>query len=191
MQLQIMSIIILQLLLLYSIFGHVETTPTPQKVLLSMENTSSETNLLKPKLDLRKCFKDSDCEQHSWCNKAYECECEKGWITWHNSRHCSYKQSSKILALILSFVMGFIGADWFILSRKDSLYILCGILKILLSAGCCIWNPLAARSKSRTATTAASCLSVTLTLISFVWWFVDWIRILLNSFPDGNGAPLI
>jgi hypothetical protein len=30
-----------------------------------------------------------------------------------------------------------------------------------------------------------------LTLIAFIWWFVDWIRILLNSFPDGTGASLV
>jgi hypothetical protein len=95
------------------------------------------------------------------------------------------------MAFIISFIMGIVGIDWFFLSRKESLYILCGILKLLVVAGCCIWSPLAAKSKSKNATTAASCLSVSLAFISFIWWTIDWIRILLNSFPDGSGAPLV
>lgn len=27
-------------------------------------------------------------------------------------------------------------------------------------------------------------------LIIMIWWFVDWIRVLADSFPDGNGVPL-
>ena len=27
-------------------------------------------------------------------------------------------------------------------------------------------------------------------IIIGIWWLVDWIRILADSFPDGNGIPL-
>jgi hypothetical protein len=35
---------------------------------------------------------------------------------------------------------------------------------------------------------AAFLAVVELTMV--IWWFVDWIRILTDSFPDGNGVPL-
>jgi hypothetical protein len=187
MQLQIILISIVQLLLLIS--QHIQSTPILQKTFLLIEYPNN-TNELKSQFHLSTCISDKYCNMHGKC-KDGNCVCEKGWITWCNSRQCSYKQSSKIIAFLVSFIMGIAGIDWFVLSRKDSLYILCGILKFLIAAGCCIWSPLAAKSKSSSATTAASCLSVSLTLISFIWWIVDWIRILVNSFPDGNGAPLV
>ncbi len=175
--------------LLFIIYQHVQTTPVLQKPSLTSEY-SNKSNALKPKTLLPTCISDRDCRMRGWC-KDGDCICEKGWITWYNSGQCSYKQSSKMMAFILSFLVGSAGVDWFVLSRRDSLYILCGILKLLISAGCCIWSPLAARSKSKNATTAASCLSVSLTLIAFIWWLIDWIRILFNNFPDGNGASLV
>jgi len=187
MQLQIHIIIIIQLL--FIVYEHVAPTPVLENPFVSIKYPN-KTSELKPKFHLSICISDRDCQMHGWC-KDGDCQCEKGWITWCNSRPCSYKQTSKILAFVLSFTFGYIGIDWFFLSQKDSLYILCGVLKLLISTGCCIWSPLAARSKSKSATTAASCLSVSLTLIAFIWWFVDWIRILLNSFPDGNGASLV
>jgi hypothetical protein len=183
------SILIIIVQLLFITYEHVETKPVLQTAVIPIKYTN-KTNELKSEFHLLKCNTDRDCHMHGWC-KDGECECDRGWITWRNSRQCLYKQSSKIIAFVLSFIMGSVGMDWFILSRKDNLYILCGILKLLVSASCCIWNPLAARSTNKNAATAASCLSVTLTLISFIWWFVDWIRILLNIFPDGNGAALV
>lgn len=187
MQVRVVLIIIIQLLLM--VCQHVQTKPITPKSSLTMKH-SNKTNILKPKSPLPTCISDRECRTYGWCEDG-DCRCEKGWITLYNNEQCSYKQSSKIIAFILSFLGGSVGIDWFVLSRRDSLYILCGILKFLISAGCCIWSPLAARSNSKTATTAASCLSVSLTMIAFIWWLVDWSRILFNSFPDGNGAPLV
>jgi len=166
----------------------VESKSILQSSLIYVESLN-ETKQSKSKITLITCQLDRDCNGHGWC-KDGDCLCEKGWITWSIRRQCSYKQCSKLMAFILSFIVGSAGVDWFVLSRKDSLYILCGILKLLISAGCCIWSPLAARSRNKNATTAASCLSVSLTLIAFIWWLIDWIRILFNSFPDGNGISL-
>jgi hypothetical protein len=136
------------------------------------------------------CTIDNDCQTRGLCKNGV-CECKKGWIDWQSYRFCSYKQNSKMTALVSSFTLGFTGIDWFVLSRKNSIYILCGILKFLVLTGCCIWGPLAATSTNEEAKTMASCLSVILTMISCSWWVIDWIRILFNAFPDGNGAPLI
>ena len=192
MQLQTMTLIIVCLLSMVNQYVHTKSIIT--EIYSSSSSTSirysNRTTTSKSKPPLPTCLFDRDCRMHGRCEDG-ECRCDKGWITWQNSGQCLYKQSSKIMALIISFLVGIVGIDWFVLSRRDSLYILCGILKLLIFTGCCIWSPLAARSKSKTATTAASCLSVTLSIISFIWWFIDWIRIIFNNFPDGNGAALI
>lgn len=188
MQLQILRFLLnIQLLLI--VFRYVRSTPVFQSSSMTMEfvNRTKPTQFQQT---VPTCQSNRECNKHGWC-KDGDCQCEKGWITRWSRRQCSYKQCSKLMAFILSFVAGSAGIDWFVLSRKDSLYILCGVLKLLISTGCCIWSPLAARSQNKNATTAASCLSVSLTLIAFIWWLIDWIRILFNSFPDGNGVSLI
>jgi hypothetical protein len=170
-------------LLLFATYDQVQTMFFPVE-------HNNETSKLGSSLDTSPCVLDIDCHVHGLC-KDQTCECEKGWITWSQSQPCSYQQSSKMMVFAVSFIVGSAGVDWFVLSRKDSLFILCGILKFLILTGCCIWNPLAATSKSKHAMTGASCLSLFLSLISLIWWIADWIRILLDSFPDGNGAPLV
>ena len=59
-----------------------------------LQNISIKTSELKPKFHLSTCKSDRDCQTHGWC-KDGDCECEKGWLTWRNSRQCSYKQSFK------------------------------------------------------------------------------------------------
>ena len=175
-------------LMIFVLHRCVQTAPT-ERNLSQVTNTSNILIPLKSPRHSSSCITDKDCQTHGSCKNGY-CECKKGWIDWQRNRFCSYKQSSKVTAFISSFTMGITGVDWFVLSRKNSLYILCGILKGLVLTGCCIWGPLAANSRHEEAKTLASCLSVILTLISCSWWLIDWIRILFNAFPDGNGAPL-
>lgn len=159
----------------------------------SMSTLNQMKNLTQPsrsKSHLSSCNTDADCNDHGQCDDDF-CVCERGWINWKTNSPCSYRQSSKYWAFVVSFVFGLTGLDWFVLCRGDLLYILCGILKFLLLTSCCIWSPLAANTKHEDAKTVASCLSVVLTLFSVVWWLIDWIRILSNIFPDGNGAPLV
>jgi hypothetical protein len=92
---------------------------------------------------------------------------------------------------MISLFSGGAGIDWFILSRKNVLYILTGLLKFLILIAACIWNRLALINKAKTSIIVAGCFGIILSLISIIWWFTDWMRILLNNFPDGNGAPLI
>merc|ERR1712130_328388 len=78
----------------------------------------------------------------------------------HNGENCIYKGKSKLVAFLLSIFCGGLGVDWFYLSKGDGGYIVAGIFKIFTCGGCC------------------------------VWWMVDWIRILADSFPDGAGNNL-
>jgi len=69
-------------------------------------------------------------------------------------------QYSKLAAFLISFLAGGLGADWFYLSAGSAGYIVAGIFKLLTLGG------------------------------FGIWWLVDWIRVLADSFPDGNGLAL-
>lgn len=73
---------------------------------------------------------------------------------------CSYEQKEKLTGFLLSFFVGYLGVDWFYLAAGVSLYVGLGVLKLLTCGGCCVWA------------------------------LADWIRILCNTFPDGNGVAL-
>ncbi len=73
---------------------------------------------------------------------------------------CTYQLKSKLTAFLLSFFVGVFGVDWFYLSVTNAAYIIVGIIKLITFGG------------------------------FGIWWIVDWIRLLANAFPDGNGINL-
>lgn len=77
-----------------------------------------------------------------------------------NQTGCTYQLKSKLTAFLLSFFVGVFGVDWFYLCLGNAGYIIAGVIKLLTFGG------------------------------FGVWWLVDWIRILVNAFHDGNGMPL-
>ena len=103
---------------------------------------------------------------------------------------------SKLAAFLISFFAGGLGADWFYLSRGVLIYIIVGIVKLLLigQAGFCCFS-----FKCETCCCCTfgeglqKCLGPCGCLVSigvFIWWVVDWVRILTDTFPDGNGLEL-
>ncbi|CAF0930692.1 unnamed protein product [Rotaria sordida] len=137
------------------------------------------------------CSDDSECGL-GFC-QAYICQCYYGYITWHFMETCTYQQRTKLTAFLVSFFVGTLGIDWFVLSRGNAGYIIAGIVKLLISLGCFIGWPLlfVSRSKnSRKYIAINSFINAILTAASVIWWLTDWIRILANVFYDGNGAPL-
>ena len=77
-----------------------------------------------------------------------------------DDKKCSYKGKSKLTAFLLSAFVGILGVDWFYLSAGNAGYIIAGIFKLITGGGFGIWCA------------------------------VDLIRILADSFPDGNGMEL-
>ncbi|CAH6421657.1 TM2 domain protein [uncultured virus] len=73
---------------------------------------------------------------------------------------CSYEQKPKLVAFLLSIFVGEWGVDWFYLAKGNPGYIVAGVFKLLTGGGLGIW------------------------------WLVDWIRILADTFKDGNHMPL-
>jgi hypothetical protein len=89
------------------------------------------------------------------------CFCDHGWaLSKSASQGCIYPQKSKLAAFLLSFFVGGFGADWYYLSVGNSGYIAAGVFKMLTLGG------------------------------MGIWWLVDWIRILTNSFVDGQDFAL-
>ncbi len=110
------------------------------------------------------CSNDFDCK-NGICyklNNTSICQCNRGWKYSKNGLNiCDYEQKSKLGAFLLSFFVGGLGADWYYLSVGNGGYIAAGVFKFLTLGGV------------------------------GVWWLVDWIRILTNSFKDGQGYPLL
>lgn len=109
------------------------------------------------------CNYDYDCGLNGLCksikNDSKICICNSGYIS--KDSICDYKKTDKLLVFLLSFFVGSLGVDWFILAKNNAGYIVAGVFKLLTCGG------------------------------FGIWWLVDWIRILTNSFNDGNGYPLL
>lgn len=107
---------------------------------------------------------------------------------------CAYELRMKLTVFLVSFFVGYFGVDWFLLSRGVAGYIVVGIVKLLVSLGCFLGWPMvivnARKQKGKRFVTCCNIVNVVLTLVSFVWWLIDWIRVLADVFYDGNGAPL-
>ena len=103
-----------------------------------------------------------DCGLNGFCRineNNQVCVCDKNWID-HKGETCSYEQRSKLVAFLLSFLVGGLGVDWFYLARGNVGYIVAGVFKLLTGGGLGIW------------------------------WLCDWIRILCDAFNDGNDVKL-
>lgn len=159
---------------------------------LPRRNKIHRGHLPSPKRYDRWCTQDIDCGR-GFC-RAYTCQCYRGYTTWHFMEVCAYELRLKLTAFLVSFFVGYFGVDWFVLSRGVAGYIVVGIVKLLLSLGCLIGWPIAIatarKQKGTRAIAFGNVINVILTVISFIWWLTDWIRILADVFYDGHGAPL-
>jgi len=99
--------------------------------------------------------------------------------------------------------VGAFGADWFYLANGRANYIVAGCFKLITGAffiiGSCFLccTTLCSffdRSKLQAFGVVFSViigvLMVICSLTNAIWYTVDWIRILCNAFPDGNGVAL-
>lgn len=138
------------------------------------------------------CTQESDCGDHGTCRNN-KCQCHEGYITWKRSGTCNYKQAPKLMAFVVSLIVGGLGVDWFVLAKDNSGYIAAGIFKLLLPCLPAIGIPCIAVARKNDSTVLAMIAYIINSVTGIavlIWWLVDWIRILTDKFPDGNGAPL-
>ncbi|CAF0757812.1 unnamed protein product [Rotaria sp. Silwood1] len=164
---------------------------TPTAVVQNNANTDVEKGYV--------CNIDTHCNGHGKCRlNETGCDCGRGWTTSNNrndtNEYCNYQQRSKKRAFFLSLFLGSFGIDWFYLSRANEVYIIAGLLKLLIGCGCCsAWYLTYFRpeiQKSESVKHKIHGVSIFFSLVTFVWWIVDWTRILRNRFPDGRGVGL-
>jgi TM2 domain-containing membrane protein YozV len=108
------------------------------------------------------------------------------------NKSCLYQQRSKLIAFLVSFFVGSLGVDWFYLSCGNAGYIVAGVFKLLLACGCCGGWPLVAFGAARDSTKLVNMGRMANSLFSlgsFVWWIVDWARILTEKFPGVGLKP--
>ena len=113
--------------------------------------------------DMQPCTNSSVCGQGQCV--ALKCRCLSPYISVKLQGSstwdvCSYQARKKLTTFLFSFFLGIVGVDWFTLARGNGCYICGGVGKILTCGA------------------------------GGIWAIVDWIRVLTDSFPDGNNAPL-
>ena len=185
---KILQTVFAVVILLVCIHDRIRAVPVEETNGFSSEN-NDQTEQITLSFIWKTCNFSDDCPSHSQCLGSV-CECATGWTTQNDSDICTYEQKSKWTAFLLSFFVGNFGVDWFYLSCGNTFYILAGVLKILIGCGCCgsicrarvPYGDEHSGSRARPAQFFSTASSI--------WWLVDWIRILVSAFPDGNDVPL-
>lgn len=149
------------------------------------------------------CSTDKDCG-NGLCKEFADsdsiCQCNTGFVSFGGSA-CSYEQKNKVTAFLLSLFLGNFGADWFYLARENSNYNWAGFFKLftgifVVVGGCFMccaqmcFDKLKEGNVGMVVRLLFSGTTTICSLVNMIWYFVDWIRILLDSFPDGNHVPL-
>lgn len=90
-------------------------------------------------IETTSCTLDSQCGNGQCIGKPEICVCNSGFISVDGV--CNYEQKSKLVAFLLSFLIGGTGADWFYLYRDGGSggYIAAGVFKLLTLGGFGIW----------------------------------------------------
>jgi hypothetical protein len=144
------------------------------------------------------CNTDAECNNGK-CS-SNQCKCDAGYTTYMNQT-CNYKQKEKLTAFLLSFLVGAFGADWFYLADGKDTYIVAGVFKLLTGVFCIIGSCFLGctvvcmkNDKCRIMGTVSTVIIIVLvilsTLTNAIWYLVDWIRVLCDTFKDGNGVDL-
>jgi len=98
----------------------------------------------------------------------------------------SPSRRSKTIALILSVLFGFLGGDWFYLSISAPMYITIGLVKMMLSVLFVVSFLMLVKKLSTTIIT-----TYVLLITLLVWYITDIVRIVVGTFKDGLGQPLV
>lgn len=132
------------------------------------------------------CTMDDDCggSAQGVCKNA-TCTCTDKYA----KEDCTYKRKSKLAAFLISFFVGYLGADRFYLG-----YIGVGVVKLLLPlVGPCILACIVLPFAKASGSGACACggvLGCILVLAIVGWNVADWILILTGDLPDFQGFAL-
>lgn len=137
------------------------------------------------------CIQDRNCSFHGRCDASSGvCVCDTNYITYNNAEGvgCNYNQKKQLVAFLLSFFVGYTGAEHFYLGN---LGVGAGKL-VYVIAGCILVALLQCVVKDSKNGELVFVIAKVLYYIGcFVWVLYDLITIGQCSQLDGNGAPLV
>ncbi len=173
----------------HAVQAHRNLTKTAHELVSSLKADASETV---------ECSHNSDCGNGICVDDT--CQCNSGFTSF-GDKVCTYEQKNKVTAFLLSLFLGNFGADWFYLARENSNYSWAGFFKLMtglfffLSSCfmCCAqmcFQQLSQGKVGLMVRLVVGGLALLFSLINLIWYFVDWIRILADAFPDGNHVQL-
>lgn len=157
------------------------------------------------------CEFDTDCGDNGKCvegptspafpNGTLSCECDDGFVnnpkttgnTAKPGEVCNYKQLPQLTQTLLSWFVGWTGADWFNAAKANPNYLAAGSMKLLATpAGAAAGALVGSLCGGRGAIGGAGVGAGAGGAAQIVWSLVDAIRITASttSMPDGNGVPL-
>lgn len=118
------------------------------------------------------------------------CECDIKYATRNDETPCEYKRKSRGVSFLLSFFVGFTGANFFYLADGNGGYIFAGIFILLcflapifmICVSCCDIK------YSKECSDCGSACANLLYSIIILWWGVIWIVDVAGALPDGNGV---
>ena len=191
--------------LLVSFISSAFSSPLAEKMSSTL---TEETELLPANSNLTDCRTQELCN-HGECiltNNIISCKCFKPFV-YHHGEPCKEEGKSKLAAFLLSFFAGGFGAEWFYLSGGDSSFIIIGMLKIFITTiipflcFCCWMCGFIGAMMLDDEDAGGVCAGIglfclvplvgILMLAGFIWWMVDWIRIVSGSWEvDGVGVML-
>lgn len=175
--------------LIYIHHHHVRGIPVEEDEAVRSDYKNNDIIDSKSSFDPEPCLYDSDCAENYQCRKRV-CKLQKERITQKGNMKDTYERKPKWPTFLISIFVGSLGIDWFYLARGSTVYIVAGVCKLLTSCGCCCSIFTMCSKKSEGAAACFVCLGRLLGVANGIWWLVDWIRILCNAFPDGNGVAL-
>ncbi len=145
---------------------------------------------------IKDCNSKNCLPKYGKCETATKCKCNYGYANAPKTKHnfaCAYKQKKQLIAFLLEmFIMG-----------AGHIYrgaIITGVIKLLFIVLfpcmllCLVFLGIIVESdiKSQTCFLITSiAISVAYILVVIVWYFYDIVHLAENTYPDGQGVPLL
>lgn len=140
------------------------------------------------------CKADEDCGNGKCTEEDKKCICDSGFLTY-KEQPCSYKQLNLFNALLFSLLLGYVGADWFYLSRGSMCFIAIGFVKMYSLILCVLF--LLIFLKSKQGASKSRCFRQIFLFVGLItglliigWYAIDVFRIITNIALDGNNMPM-
>lgn len=141
------------------------------------------------------CYDVSYCNYNGQCSVDHSrCYCNSGYISTpgsFNNTQCNYAQKQQLIAWLLQFFVGVVGAGHFYagnIGLAVAQLVLCfGGLPLACLLPCIL---VACDVKEDTSKAFIACIYGLMSCAVGIWWLVDVILFGTNYYKDGNNYPL-